>query len=53
MYSGRWIVFYMDINNYMQVQGARGSKESSMMKPTVKQAQVSVFEGLKPNNDQR
>jgi hypothetical protein len=36
MYSGRWIVFYMDINNYMQVQDARGSKEISRMKPTVK-----------------
>jgi hypothetical protein len=35
-------VFYMDINNYMQVQGTRGRKESSRMKPTVKQEEISM-----------
>jgi hypothetical protein len=35
----------MDINNYMQVPDARGSKESSRMKPTVKEISS---EKLKP-----
>ena len=54
MYLGRWIVFYMDINDRVYASTKEVEAQSSRIEPIVKKAQASVCnENLFPHHKVR